>query len=482
MSQLTLSQTIENVQALIDSGNGDSGRLYYILECLKNNRHLYRSDQNYLEKKLESPINLEEKSESSAESYFLPKIQELINSGIGDPGRLQHIFDMISNNKTLYHSDAAYLESKLNEPIPQQQVETKIISEPKKPEFVSTPPPKPESEPKINRGTMPKGWNATPDYTEVEKISNDIRKEEEKINKQKLISNEIDAHRSKLTQLMSHRKEYEQKVTQEKATLEAQIQEERLKIETQTKLSEEIIAQKEELAKVKKERTKIIKNINSEKTKITKELSQQKRQLVQAQLEQEKIEKQVETEQILLAKMIEEQKSRLLEQASIANEIKSKQNELENAKKDYEIIVSQVNAEKAKFAESEKLKNLIKSKEADLIKAKEERLNLINTISEEKELITKKAKEEKERLKSQEKLAKQLKQEEKAYESLKKKREKTEQQIKLKNQKLKEKQQKLKQQISAKDKKLKSLNEKISTKTTKKPTSKTVKRTKKKSS
>ena len=39
------------------------------------------------------------------------------------------------------------------------------------------------------------------------------------------------------------------------------------KFKSQTKLSEEIITQKEELAKVKKERAKIIKNINSEKTK-----------------------------------------------------------------------------------------------------------------------------------------------------------------------------------------------------------------------
>ena len=64
---------------------------------------------------------------------------------------------------------------------------------------------------------MPKGWNSLSDSTEIEKISQDIKKEEEEIQKQKLISNEIDAHRSKLTQLVSHRKEYEQKVTKEKS-------------------------------------------------------------------------------------------------------------------------------------------------------------------------------------------------------------------------------------------------------------------------
>ncbi len=428
MSKLTLTQTIENVQSLIDSGDGDPGRLFHILECLKNNKPLYHSDQNYLEKKLQSSFSLEDKPEPTNSGDILPKIQELMNSGIGDPGRLQHIYDMISNNKTLYHSDVSYLESKINESSSAQTAESESIL--KQTEYISPPTssklttePKPTMESKsiteskpVTNGTMPKGWSFEYDSSEVNKISKDIQKEEEKIEKQKLISNEIDAHRSKLTQLVSHRKEYEQKVTQEKAILEAQIQEERLKIESQTKLSEEMIIQKEELAKVKKERAEIIKNINSEKTKISKELSQQKRQLAQAQLEQEKLEKQVQTEQSLLAKMIEEQKSRLVEQATIASEIKSKQNDLEKTKKDYEFIVSQVNEEKAKFAESEKLKNLIKNQEADLIKAKEDRLNLINTISKEKEVIAKKTNEEKDRLKSQENMSKQLKKEEKIYE------------------------------------------------------------------
>ena len=75
MSQLTLSQTIENVQSLIDSGKGDPGRLYHILECLKNNRPLYHSDQNYLEQKLESSFSLEDESEPVTGSDVLPKFK-----------------------------------------------------------------------------------------------------------------------------------------------------------------------------------------------------------------------------------------------------------------------------------------------------------------------------------------------------------------------------------------------------------------------
>lgn len=477
MQKLTKTQTIEKIGNLIDSGNGDAGRLYHILECLKNNRILYHSDQVYLENKLNSSFSVEEEPDN--ESDTLSKIQQLIDDGKGDPGRLQHIYDMLANNKHLYHSDIVYLESKLNslfqesqiKPIepPEAKTRKKSVLHPQK--IVK------ESELKSEtKRTMPKGWSQDNKSNEISTLTKNIDDETHKIQQQEQISNEINLQRSKLSQLISHRKEYEQKVTQEKSSLESQIKEERLKIERQTNLSEEIISQKEELSKVKKEREKIIKKIDLEKSKISKELIHQKKQLVQAQLEQEKIEKQIQTEQALLSKMALEQKSRLVEQAKMAHEIKSKQVELEKTKQDYDEIVSQVNAEKIKFKESEKLKKLIKSQEQDLIDAKEQRLNLINEISKEKEIISKKTLDEKNRLKSQDELNKQLKKEEKVFEILKKKHAKIEQQIKNKNQKLKEQQQKLKKQITEKNKKLKSLEKKsTSKKTIEKSTKKTTK-------
>ena len=125
LEQLSLSQTISKVDALIDSGNGDAGRLYYILEFLKNNRPLYHSDKIYLENKLQSSFSV--KDESVEENELLPRIQELIDSGNGDPGKLQSIYDALSNNKQLYNSDADYLESKLH-----PTIEEIIIVEPTK--------------------------------------------------------------------------------------------------------------------------------------------------------------------------------------------------------------------------------------------------------------------------------------------------------------------------------------------------------------
>ena len=112
LEPLSLTQTIEKVNNMIEIGNGDAGRLYHILEFLNNNKPLYSSDQIYLENKLNSSFTVDK--EVKEENDSLVKIKELIDFGKGDAGRLQHIYDMLENDKPLYHSDITYLESKLS--------------------------------------------------------------------------------------------------------------------------------------------------------------------------------------------------------------------------------------------------------------------------------------------------------------------------------------------------------------------------------
>ena len=469
---LTQTQIINKIQYLIDANDGDVGRLCHILEFLKQNKPLYHSDQMYLENKL-STLFIIIDDEKPKENETLSKIQALIDSDNGDPGRLQHIYDMLSQNKPLYHSDQLYLENKLgliNTP-PENNVtdfdvkiEDKInrvnelkkeVKLPKVKHYQSNPP-----VPKL-RGLMPKDWHPPENnLNELTGIYEKIKTEEELLDDRQKIYDEINLQRSKLSQLILNRKDYEKQVLLEKTLLESQIKEEHLNIQTQTKLSEQIILQKEELEKIKSERNELMKKITIDKDKITKDLEYQKSQLAQTQLEQAEIEKQIKQEQISLTKMAEVQKSNLLKQAQIAHEIKEKQTDLEKTKKEYDEIVSQVNQEKTKLDESEKLQKLIKSQEKDLVKAKEERLKIIKLISKEKENISKKTKEEQAKLQTQGILAKQLENKKKALEKIKQKREKVEKQIRIKNQKLKDQQQKIKNQIVEKNKKLKSLNAK----------------------
>lgn len=60
-------ESVDKIQQLIDAGLGDIGRLEYILSTLKNGKKLYNSDQNYLDSLLKKHEEKIEPSESKKE-------------------------------------------------------------------------------------------------------------------------------------------------------------------------------------------------------------------------------------------------------------------------------------------------------------------------------------------------------------------------------------------------------------------------------
>ena len=115
MANLTPQETRAFVEKLITSGKGDPGRLQHILTVMREGRQLYHSDQKYLDEKFSQEIGLQEKLK--VEESILVKIQKLISSGAGDTGRLQFILEFLKQGKTLYKTDQQYLESKLGQKI-----------------------------------------------------------------------------------------------------------------------------------------------------------------------------------------------------------------------------------------------------------------------------------------------------------------------------------------------------------------------------
>ncbi len=255
MQQLTLVETLDEIKYLIADSNGDTGRLAHILETIKNKKTLYQSDQNFLENKLGATFSLEDE-ENPPENKIRSKIKDLINNTVGDPMRLKHIYDTISNGKQLYLSDHQYLENKLNFSLDRDEV---IIPLNEKNEFFKE---KFESDNstiqeknlqiKSDEPTsevMPKGW--TPKEVEptnkLTEIKQEIKTEQEKMELEKKLSDEISLHRSKLTKLTQKRYEYEKQILLEKEALDSKIKEEKEKITSQTKFAEKISVQRVEL-------------------------------------------------------------------------------------------------------------------------------------------------------------------------------------------------------------------------------------------
>ena len=75
MTNITLDEILGKIQELMDSGEGDLGRLRFILMTLRRGNPLYKSDQKYLEKKLNTPFVLVEKHQEEPKPEF-----ELISS------------------------------------------------------------------------------------------------------------------------------------------------------------------------------------------------------------------------------------------------------------------------------------------------------------------------------------------------------------------------------------------------------------------
>src|SRR3990172_6850478 len=236
MTAITLDEILRKIQELMDSGEGDLGRLRFILMTLRRGNPLYKSDQKYLEKKLNTTFVLVEKHQEEPKPAFelISSIRELIKLGIGDSGRLQFI--------------------------------------------------------KQSTGIMPKGW-VMPEKEQTQKIvleqkrnelaeiSEKIKIENDKFEEQKGISQQIEIQKSKLTQLVLNRKEYEKQVEIEKNRLEEQIKIERQKVELQTKLAEQITNQKIELDYARIERNKIVKQIEEKQALISLELTKEKQNL-----------------------------------------------------------------------------------------------------------------------------------------------------------------------------------------------------------
>lgn len=112
IGQFSKVEAYNKIQVLIESGNGDAGRLQFIQQCLREGKPLYHSDEKYLLGKLESTVT--SLSPTTLDDQKLIKIlSQLIEWNLGDVQRLEFIRSSLKRKKPLYKSDEKYLKSKL---------------------------------------------------------------------------------------------------------------------------------------------------------------------------------------------------------------------------------------------------------------------------------------------------------------------------------------------------------------------------------
>ena len=124
-NNVSVDQVLEIIKQLIAENKGDIPRLQYIHEFLEKGRHLYASDQNYLERKINATIVYEEEKSSLPQQETLRKIQNLLEHGIGDSERLKFMLTWVAKRKTLLNSDQVYLNKKISFLIQQKNTRKK---------------------------------------------------------------------------------------------------------------------------------------------------------------------------------------------------------------------------------------------------------------------------------------------------------------------------------------------------------------------
>ena len=148
---------------------------------------------------------------------IIAKVDVLIDTGNRDVERLQHIYDMIVNEKPLYHPDQVYLETRLQPPIQntnsisaessktKQMHQYTVLS---KKEIL-----KEQTKTSKIQGMMPKSWIPITDLEYLGTIFKNILDEGQKLQQKQKVSEEINLQRLKLTGLILNCKDHEQKIT-----------------------------------------------------------------------------------------------------------------------------------------------------------------------------------------------------------------------------------------------------------------------------
>ena len=335
MPLISAQDAIVRIKRLIQTNQGDPGRLQYISERLENGKNLFHSDKVYLSHKISAEVIPSIKKEPTEMEEKIMDIKRLVAFKLGDPERLHHIYQTLQKNRPLYHSDENYLQSKLNQLMEltegkrirkgifenvvtrESQIENQIQQkpEPRQEHFISSTYNIPEKLEAIEDAVLSKESKKTSDLFEMledkaeENI--EIQQEKEKLSKLKLNHEQLRIQREELSQLIEYRQKYEQRIKHEKEILEKEIQFEQEKVRQKDELVAQLIKNQSKLLQAKTEREVLQKQIEIDKAKSEKELDELQNELKLLKEEYSEIQKRFKIKNQFLDGQISEEKEKI---------------------------------------------------------------------------------------------------------------------------------------------------------------------------
>lgn len=335
MPLISAQDAIVRIKKLIQTNQGDPGRLQYISERLENGKFLFHSDKVYLAHKILAEVVPPIKKEPTEMEKKIKDIKRLVAFNLGDSERLRHIYQSLQKNRPLYHSDENYLQSKINllneltegkrirkdifekfvkkEPEIEEQIQQKPES--KKENFIPSTYDIPEKLEAIEESILSKESRKSSDLFDLldgkTEESVEIQQEKEKLSKLKLKHEQLRIQRDELAQLIEYRQKYEQKIKHEREILEKEIQFEQDKVRQKDELVAQLIKNQSKLLQAKTEREVLQKQIEIDKAKSEKELEELQSELKLLKEEYSEIQKRFKIKSQFLDGQISEEKEKI---------------------------------------------------------------------------------------------------------------------------------------------------------------------------
>ncbi len=358
---------INIVDGLLESGQGDQGRLTFIRRCMADGRTPYESDMRYVRmlaaKESATAGSPAVDSAPSPEVGELDMVRSLVQRGLGDQGRLGYMLRTLEDGGLLRVSDAEYLRAKYAEC-----------------EYMPEPAPAAVEPDAAAMRRLPE----TPDIPADPEL---LQAEEE-------------------------------------------LEEVRTELEAASESAETVSRKRQELEAVRTELEKARRLVEEDEREL-EDMSDYKDRLADRTEAHQKLLQEIRAELQSVKDLVRDQNDNMDEQVRALEAIRSERMQLEDDSRRLVGISAELAEERKKLAAARRDSRALKEKERSLTKSRKDVEKVNRSIQKEREKVAKKLEEEKSKLEEQVALRKSLEQETAKLKDIEMQRSKNKRSIKL---------------------------------------------------
>ena len=333
MNAETATFDIQTVESLMESGQGDQGRLMFIRRCMGSGKRLYESDRMYLETLVagysaptKDPVDV---AIPSAEGDDIDRVCSLLQRGFGDQGRLEHMRQTLENGWLLRHSDAEYLRVKYAD-MPEATVANETADE-SRPETSDTASQANDAADELLDGITGRASALEAVKEEMEstqrQIEDDGRTLESISDYKSRLAGRIEMHQNLLQEIRDELQGVKGMIKEQGSSLDEMagaldaIRSERMQLEADSQrlvgVTAELAEERKRLAAVRKE---------------NRTLKEKERSLTKTRKDIEKVNREIQKGREKIAKKLEEEKSKLKEQTALKRSLDRETAKLDEAR------------------------------------------------------------------------------------------------------------------------------------------------------